>query len=84
MSLLEAMSQGCIPITGNHSSIPEVLGKAGIKVNCESVDELSEAMGKCLADDSETKNLVKRGYDRASFFSWEKSAKLTYAFYQSL
>ena len=31
MPLLEAMSQGCIPITGNHSSIPEVLGKAGSK-----------------------------------------------------
>ena len=84
MPLLEAMSQGCIPITGNHSSIPEVLGKAGIKVNCESVDELSEAMGKCLADDSETKNLVKKGYDRASFFTWAKSAELHTDFYINL
>jgi glycosyltransferase involved in cell wall biosynthesis len=84
MSLLEAMSQGCIPIAGNHSSIPEVLGKAGIKVNCESVDELSEAMGKYLADDSETKNLVKRGYDRASFFTWAKSAELHTDFYTNL
>ena len=84
MPLLEAMSQGCIPITGNHSSIPEVLGKAGIKVNCESVSELSEAMGKYLADDSETKNLVKKGYDRASFFTWGKSAELHTDFYTSL
>ena len=84
MPLLEAMSQGCIPITGNHSSIPEVLGEAGIKVNCESVSELSGAMEKCLVDDSETKNLVKRGYDRASFFTWEESAELTYKFYRSL
>jgi len=84
MPLLEAISQRCIPITGNHSSIPEVLGKAGIKVNCESVHELSEAMGKYLADDSETKNLVKRGYDRASFFTWEKSAELHSDFYTNL
>lgn len=84
MPLLEAMSQGCIPIAGNHSSIPEVLGEAGIKVNCESVDELSEAMGKCLKDDSKTKNLVKRGYDRASFFSWAKSAELHEEFYTNL
>jgi len=84
MPLLEAMSQGCIPITGNHSSIPEVLGKAGIKVNCESVSELSEAMGKYLADDSETKNLVKKGYDRASFFKWGKSAELHTDFYTNL
>ena len=84
MPLLEAMSQGCIPIAGNHSSIPEVLGEAGIKVNCESADELSEAMEKCLADDSETKNLVKRGYDRASFFTWAKSAELHADFYKNL
>ncbi len=84
MPLLEAMSQGCIPIAGNHSSIPEVLGKAGIKVNCESVHELSEAMGKYLADDSETKNLVKRGYDRASLFTWGKSAELHTDFYTNL
>lgn len=84
MPLLEAMSQGCIPITGNHSSIPEVLGKAGIKVNCESVSELSDAMQKCLVDDSETKNLVKKGYDRASFFTWGKSAELHTDFYTNL
>ena len=84
MPLLESMSQGCIPITGNHSSIPEVLGEAGIKVNCESVSDLSEAMEKCLLDDSETKNLVKRGYDRASFFTWGKSAELHTGFYTNL
>jgi glycosyltransferase involved in cell wall biosynthesis len=84
MPLLEAMTQGCIPIAGNHSSISEVLGEAGIKVNCESVDELSEAMEKCLADDSETKRLVKRGFDRVSFFTWEKSAKLHHDFYTNL
>jgi glycosyltransferase involved in cell wall biosynthesis len=84
MPLLEAMSQGCIPIAGNHSSIPEVLGEAGIKVNCESVSELSDAMQKCLVDDSATKSLVKRGYDRASFFTWEKSAELHSNFYTNL
>ena len=84
MPILEAMSQGCIPIAGNHSSIPEVLGEAGIRVNCESVSELSDAMQKCLVDDSATKSLVKRGYDRASFFTWEKSAELHANFYTNL
>ena len=84
MPLLEAMSQGCIPITGNHSSIPEVLGEAGIKVNCESASELSGAMEKCLVDDSQTQNLLKRGYDRASFFTWGKSAELHKNFYTNL
>ena len=84
MPLLESMSQGCIPITGNHSSIPEVLGEAGIKVNCESVSGLSAAMEKCLVDDSETKNLVKKGFDRASYFTWAKSAELHTDFYENL
>jgi glycosyltransferase involved in cell wall biosynthesis len=84
MPLLEAMAQGCIPIAGNHSSIPEVLGEAGIKVNCESASELSDAMKKCLADYSETKNLVKKGFNRATFFTWEKSAELHTDFYTNL
>jgi len=84
MPLLEVMSQGCIPIAGNHSSTPEVLGEAGIKVNCELVSELSDAMEKCLVDESETKSLVKKGYDRASFFTWGKSAELHTDFYTNL
>ena len=84
MPLLEAMAQGCIPIAGNHSSIPEVLGNAGIKVNCKSVNELYEAMKKCLLNDSQAKNLVIKGLDRASFFTWTQSAKLHTDFYSNL
>ena len=84
MPLLEAMAQGCIPLGGNHSSIPEVLGEAGIKVNCESTDELFEAMEKCLINHPETKSLVKKGFNRASFFTWEKSAELHTDFYINL
>jgi glycosyltransferase involved in cell wall biosynthesis len=84
MPLLESMSQGCIPIAGNHSSIPEVLGEAGIKVNCESTCELFQAMEKCLIDDSQTQNLVNKGLDRAAFFTWVKSVKLHQEFYTNL
>ena len=37
-----------------------------------------------LTYDSKTKNLVKRGYDRASFFTWAKSADLHRNFYKNL
>ena len=84
MPLLEAMAQGCIPIAGNHSSIPEVLGDAGIKVNCESVVELYKAMKNCLLDNSQAKNLVIKGLDRASFFTWAQSAELHTDFYSNL
>jgi mannosyltransferase len=84
MPLLEAMSQGCIPIAGNHSSIPEVLDNAGIIINCDCVSELAEAMKICLIQDSSIQNLIKRGFERASYFRWNKSAKLTMEFYKEL
>jgi glycosyltransferase involved in cell wall biosynthesis len=84
MPLLEAMSQGCIPIAGNHSSIPEVLDNAGIIINCDCVSQLAEAMKICLIQDSSIQNLIKRGFDRASYFRWNKSAKLTMEFYKEL
>jgi hypothetical protein len=84
MPLIETISKVSIPIAKNHSFITDIVGEAGIYVNCESVSELSGVMENCSVDDSETKNLVKKEYDRASFFTWEKSTEFHTDFYKNL
>ena len=64
MPLVEAMSQGCIPIAGRHSSIPEVLGSAGLLVNTNSVSEVTSAMYKCATDIKFVENIQQRGFSR--------------------
>lgn len=84
MPLLEAMSQGCVPIAGNHSSIPEVIGDAGIVVDVNEPTEISEAMLKILNNSHLFNDLVQQGFKRTQAFSWSKTAEETLSFYQSL
>jgi mannosyltransferase len=84
MPMVEAMSQGCIPIAGNHSSVPEVLGDAGLKVNTHSVSEVASAMYKCMTDAKFVENLQKKGFNRISKFDWYSTARKILKFYKSL
>lgn len=74
---LEAMACGCPVITSNTSSLPEVVGDAGIMFDPYDVDELSTAMFKVLSNDVLRRDLVIKGLNRAKVFSWEKCAKDT-------
>ena len=84
MPLVEAMSLGCIPIAGNHSSIPEVLGQGGITVDQNSPKEIAKVMKKCLSDQAHNKAIISNGYKRAKLFDWKVSASATFEFYQNL
>jgi glycosyltransferase involved in cell wall biosynthesis len=72
---LEAMSCGCPVIASNTSSIPEVVGDAGLLVNPENPEQLARAMHKLIKDDDLQMNLRNQGLIQARKFSWELSAK---------
>lgn len=72
---LEAMACGTPVITSNTSSLPEVVGDAGIMVNPYNVDELANAMYEVLTNDGLREELSKKGLERAKLFSWKKCAK---------
>ncbi len=73
LTVLEAMSCGCPVIAANTTSIPEVVGDAGILVKPQSIDELTEAMEKVLAGDRQ--DLIEGGLQQAKKFSWKKTAE---------
>lgn len=81
---LEAMACGCPVITSNTSSIPEVVGDAGIMVDPYDVDGLADAMYEVLTNESLREDMIKRGLKRAKMFSWEKCARETLKVYLSL
>ena len=81
---LEAMACGAPVITSNSSSLPEIVGGAGILVDPYSVDELAEAMHKVISDDELRKQMRESGLARASLFSWEKTASQTLLIYEEL
>ncbi|OPL07658.1 MAG: hypothetical protein AVO33_04205 [delta proteobacterium ML8_F1] len=71
---LEAMAAGMPVIASSTTSLPEVVGEAGILVDPFSVEEIARAIEKILTEASLKETLVRRGYDRAKAFSWEKTA----------
>lgn len=71
---LEAMSCGCPVITSNNSSLPEVVGDAGIMIDWDSDEQHIQAYEKYYFDKSYRNEMAKRGIVRSHQFSWQKCA----------
>jgi glycosyltransferase involved in cell wall biosynthesis len=81
---LEAMSHGCPVICSNTSSIPEVVGDAGLYFDPHSVEAIADAM-ECIASlPSLRSGLAVRGRERAKEFSWDLCTARTLDVYREL
>lgn len=81
---LEAMACGCPVITSNTSSLPEVVGDAGIMVDPYDIDGLAKAMHEVLSNNKFRNNMIKKGLERAKMFSWERCARETLCVYEKV
>lgn len=79
---LEAMACGTPVITSNVSSLPEVIGEAGLTVDPMDSKGLSEAMNQVLGDEALRQSMRERGLARVSRFSWARAARETVEVYQ--
>jgi len=79
---LEAMACGTPVVTANTSSLPEVVGKAGLTVDPLDIEGLAEAMRRVLDDEALRQEMRERGLQRARDFSWTKTAQETVQVYQ--
>jgi len=71
---LEAMSYGRPVICSNNSSLPEVVGEAGLMINPDQPAEISAAWRLILDDENLRNRLKEKGLARAKLFSWPKAA----------
>jgi len=81
---LEAMACGTPVISTNVSSIPEVVGDAGILVSPTDVEELSDAMLRVLDNETLKAQLSEKGLKQASKFSWRATAEKTMEVYNEV
>ena len=80
---LEAMQCGLPVITSNTSSLPEVVGDAGMLFDPHDKTGMCDAMLKILEDKELRENFVAKGIARAKEFSWERCADSTVAGYKT-
>ncbi|MEW6066930.1 MAG: glycosyltransferase family 1 protein [Nitrospirota bacterium] len=77
LPVLEAMACGTPVITSNTSSLPEVIGDAGIQVNPHNVEDIAYNIKLLLQDTLLRNALSRKGIQRAKTFTWEKAATKT-------
>lgn len=75
---LEAMACGCPVITSNVSSLPEVIGEAGIMVNPYSFEEIARAIDLVVSNENLRTEMIRKGFEQAKKFSWTKTAEEIY------
>lgn len=83
--ILEAFVCGCPVMLNNASCFPEVGGDAAIYFDIDNRGDLAEALEPILTGgEGKRTDMVKKGYQHASKFSWEASAALLKGIYDSL
>lgn len=76
LPVLEAMYYRCPVVASNISSLPEVVGKAGVLVDPYNVNQIVAGIKEAIGRRPE---LIKKGLQQCRQFSWEKCAKQTLA-----
>lgn len=84
LQVLEAMACGIPVIASNATSLPEVVGDAGILLNPNDIDAFSFALVEILNNDSLRQSMCRKSIERARFFSWRKTAEETLGIFNAL
>ena len=79
LSHLQAMACGASVVGSQISSMPEVIGQAGVLVDPISVGAIAEGIIRAVKGRSV---YSAKAIKRAGLFSWEETARLTHAAYQ--
>lgn len=70
--VVEAMACGIPVIASNVTSLPEIVGEAGILVSPTDIDLLAESLIKVLKDSTFRQLMCRKSLERAKFFHWDK------------
>lgn len=80
---LEAMSAGCPVLASNRSSVPEVVGDAGVLFDPSDLGSLESGLSRVLQNEIRG-NLIALGIERATNFSWKPVVERYAALYSEL
>ncbi len=84
MPVLEAMGLGAPIIASNVTSIPEIVGEAGILINPEDDQTISQAMASLLANPQFHMHFKEKSVQQASHFLWQTSASRVLELYHEV
>jgi glycosyltransferase involved in cell wall biosynthesis len=75
--VLEAMASGTPVCAANTSSVPEVVGDAGLLFDPLDVPGMTDCLRRLLQDQPLRQRLIASGIERAKTFTWDAAAEAT-------
>jgi glycosyltransferase involved in cell wall biosynthesis len=81
---VEAMACNCAVVAANTSSIPEVIGDAGLYFDPRDFESQATAIKQVVFDSELRPDLIRKGLKRSKLFSWVKCAQETISVYDSI
>ncbi len=81
LSPLEAMQCGAPVLASSTSSVGEVVAEGGLLIHPDDLHGWADALRLVLTDESFARDLRRRGRERATRFSWARTAAQTLAVY---
>ncbi len=82
LPVVEAMQCGVPVIAGNRTSLPEVVGEAGLLFDPFDTQALIKALRQVLDDSEFRASLRIKGLEKAKQFNWQSTAQLTLGVYE--
>jgi glycosyltransferase involved in cell wall biosynthesis len=82
LPVIEAMAAGLPVSCSNTTSLPEIGGDAVLYFDPEQPDDIAETIFKIHSDRDLRDSLIKKGFERAASFSWERTATETLKVYE--
>ncbi len=82
---LEAMACGTPVVSSNSSSLPEVVGDAGLMISDPyDTEELAHHLDRVIYDSETAKTCRERGFVQSQRFTWKKSGQTVLNIYKEL
>jgi len=79
---LEAMKCGIPVIVGNRTSLPEVVGEAGVQVDPFDVEAIGHELARLIDNPDVREQLRVKGLAQAERFDWRETARRTLTVYE--
>ena len=84
LPILEAFARGVPVIAANNTSLPELVGDAGLLFETKNAVDLASCLERISKNTELAPVLIEKGFRQLKKFSWYKMAQETFAVYMSV
>lgn len=78
LPVVEAMASGCPVVVSNTSSLPEIVGDAGILIDPLDTKSIVEGILQAGFSKDKRNDLIEKGLQRTSLFNWNTCVRKTF------